>query len=311
MSVHEQAISDDGQLLAYTTDVTGRRDFTLEIKDLAYRRAPLVPASRTSGRWRGRPTMQRSSTSRKTPPGGRTRSTAGPLAGGPDVLVYEEKDELFRVYIRRSRDGQYILITSQSLTTCEMRVPAEQPPHRVAAVLLPREDHHEYDAEHRDGRFYIRTNKDAPEFRLVSFPAEDPRPESWREVIPPRDEVTLEDFRLVRGACRGVRTRGGAAGSANRRFPYRDRIIALRSRNGFATFSPTSIPILRAPATASATRRWSSPTSVFEYDMTNRTLRLQKQVKGAGGVRSRQVHRRVDPCHGPRRHAGADLTRRA
>jgi oligopeptidase B len=281
LSVHEQAISDDGRLLAYTTDVTGRRDFTLGIKDLdtGEHLSGRVEKVRTLAWAADNATLFYVAEDAARRPYQVCRRT---VAGGPDVLVYEEKDEHFRVYIRRSADGRYILITSQSLTTSEMRYLPSGRPADAPRLLLPREDRHEYDAEHRDGRFYVRTNKGAPEFRLVSFSADDSRPGSWREVIPPRDGVTLEDFRLFAGHVVAFEREGGLPAL---------RVVDLSTGMDHRVALPDRVCFLRPDintdfATTCYRVRFSSlviPDSVFEYDMTNRALRLQKQSKVLGG----------------------------
>ncbi|MFL5340300.1 MAG: S9 family peptidase, partial [Gemmataceae bacterium] len=109
-----------------------------------------------------------------------------------DALVLEEKDELFRLFVNRSRDKKYIFAGSGSSTSDEVRyLPADQPTGEFK-VVLAREPDHEYDVEHRDGLFYIRTNKGAKNFKLVTTPVEKPQPENWKEVLPHRPDVLLD-----------------------------------------------------------------------------------------------------------------------
>src|SRR5262249_48820566 len=121
------------------------------------------------------------------------------LGRAEDELVYEEQDELYRLRIERTRDRKYLLANIRSSTTSEVRAAPSDRPGEPLRVLLPREEGHEYDVDHRDGQFYIRTNRDAKYFRLVAAPADDPSPPNWKELVPHRPGVALEDVNLFRG----------------------------------------------------------------------------------------------------------------
>jgi oligopeptidase B len=284
LKVHEQAISDDGRLLAYTTDVTGFRDFTLRIKDLeAGADLPDRAGMVRSLAWAAdNTTLFYVVDDAAKRPYRLFRHTLGG-GPGPDVLVFEENDELFRLYIRRSADGRYILITSQSLTTTEMRTVPSDRPTAPPRVLLPREDHHEYDAEHRAGRFYVRTNKDAPEFRLVSFPddADDRSIGSWRAVVPSRAGVVLEDFKLFAGHAVVFEREGGLPAL---------RVLDLDTGQDHRIALPEPICTVQAennPEFEAAHFRFRytspvTPESLFDYDMARRALVLRKRARILG-----------------------------
>jgi oligopeptidase B len=283
---HERVVSDDGGLLAYTTDVTGFREFTLEIKDLAtgeYLAGRVEKVRSLAWAADGRTLFYVKEDAAKRP----YRVYRRDVYGGPETLVYEEPDELFRVYIQRSADGRFILITSQSLTTCELRTVARDHPAEPARLLIRRHDRHECDAEHRGGRFYVRTNQGAPEFRLVSFAdgedGSDPR--SWRELIPAREDVTLEEFRLFAHHAVVFAREGGLpallvvdleTGSTRR--------VALPERVCFIT--PDDNPEFE---TTSYRFRYSSPItpdSVYEVNMADGSLVLRKRAAIGGGFDS-------------------------
>lgn len=196
MALGAYSVSDDGNYLAYSTDQTGYRQYTLHVKDL--RTGQLLPENIErvgSVMW---------STDNKTV----FYSTEDAVTKRSDKffrhtigsdktdLVYEEKDELFDIYGDRTRDKAMIFIVSGSKTSTEYRyIPADQP---LAApkVILPREANHEYSVEHRGDLFYIRTNKNAKNFRLVTAPASDPQEKNWKELIPHHPEIKIEDIDL-------------------------------------------------------------------------------------------------------------------
>ena len=188
------AVSDDATRLAYTTDVTGFREYTLHIKDLVT--GELLPdrvekvstvafaadgntlfyvtedhAKRAHRLWRHR------------------------LGSTADDLLYEETDETFRLWVWRSRSRALLFAGSHSFTSTEVRYLPAGRPDDVWQVLQPREKDHEYHVDHSGDRFYIRTNGDgARNFRLVTAPMGAPGKENWVELLPHREDVMLEDL---------------------------------------------------------------------------------------------------------------------
>ncbi len=193
-------ISDDNHLLAYSIDVTGFRQYTLYVKSLRTGETLPERVERvTSTAWSSDNhtlfyTVEDETTKR-------SHQLYRHLAGAqqPDVLIYEEKDERFRIGIERTRSGGYLILTCASHTASEVRyLPADDPTGSFR-LIAPREDNHEYYADHhpagsadvRGGVFYIRTNSGGRTFRLVAAPVEDASRENWREVIPNRPGVML------------------------------------------------------------------------------------------------------------------------
>ncbi|MEM9693172.1 MAG: prolyl oligopeptidase family serine peptidase, partial [Myxococcota bacterium] len=116
------------------------------------------------------------------------------------VLVYEEKDNEFRVSIGLSRSEDYLLIGSHQTTTNEWRVVDADSPESSSRLLLARESDHEYGVDHWGDRFYIRTNWQACDFRLMSATlAEMGDKARWREEIATRPDVLLRNFELFAG----------------------------------------------------------------------------------------------------------------
>ena len=134
-------VSLDGRRLAYTLDTTGFRVYTLYVKDL---RTGKVLADRPSGGRRacsGRTTAGRSFTSPRTPrPSGPTSSGGTRWAATPskDELIYEETDERFELDVSRTRSDRYLLVSSHSHTTSEVRYLAASSPRGELRVIAPR-----------------------------------------------------------------------------------------------------------------------------------------------------------------------------
>ena len=103
------------------------------------------------------------------------------LGDTTDDLIYEEKDELFSINAVRSRSRRFIFIISDSFTSSEVRYIACDRPESAAKVVLPREAKHRYYVAHHGDLFYIRTDENAKNFRLVSAPVSDPQKKNWKE----------------------------------------------------------------------------------------------------------------------------------
>src|SRR4051812_25619086 len=194
MALGRYNVSDDGNYLAYTTDSTGYRQYTLHVKDL--RAGQLLPEKIErvgSVDWAtDNKTLFYSTEDAVTKRSDKFfRHTVG---SDTSDLVYEDKDELFDVYGGRTRDRAMIFVVSGSKTSTEFRyIPADKP-QSEPKVILPREADHEYSVDHRGDLFYIRTNQGAKNFRLVTAPVSDPQKKNWKEVIAPRADVKIDDI---------------------------------------------------------------------------------------------------------------------
>ncbi len=192
LSLGGLSVSDDDRTLLYSTDATGFRQYKLFTKDLATGKVTGPLAERvTSFTWAADHrhvffVTEDDLTKRSN------QLWRLDLQGGKPQLVFEEKDELFRMDVGRTKDRQFLVVECQSTDTWEARTLAAATPTGLFSVLLPREKGHKYDVEHREGLFYIRTNKDAKNFRLVTAPVATPDPKHWTELLPHRANVLLE-----------------------------------------------------------------------------------------------------------------------
>ena len=144
------------------------------------------------------------------PPVGMTdeRNEQSPQAGAPvpPELIYEEKDERFRMDVERSRSGAYLLLEINSHTTSEIRYLRADTPHGEFRVVAEREDEHEYYVDHHPGSasdpaggiFFIRTNSGGRTYRLMTAPTANPVRSRWHEVISNRPGVMLSGMEAFR-----------------------------------------------------------------------------------------------------------------
>jgi oligopeptidase B len=283
MSLGAYNVSDDGNLLAYTTDNTGFRQYSLAVKDL--RTGKLLPdhAERVgSVVWANDNktifyTVEDDTTKRQYQV---YRHTAG--TSGSDKLAYEEKDEKFHVYAAKTRSKAYIVLFSASHATSEARyIPAGEPAAEWK-VMQPRKQGVEYYPDHNGNFFYIRVNDTGRNFRLVKAPVTDPRSQNWQEVVPQRTNVMLDDTDFFKNYYVLSERENGLP---------QIRVTDLRSGESrriefpepaYASYGYTN----REYDTSKFRYGYQSfitPRSVFEYDMASGKSTLLKQKEVPGG----------------------------
>ncbi|MCE1203447.1 MAG: S9 family peptidase [Holophagaceae bacterium] len=282
LSLGGMTVSDDDCTLLFSTDATGFRQYTLFTKDLATGKVSAPLAERvTSFTWAsdGRTVFY------VTEDAVTKRSNLAwrlDLQGGKPEMVFDEKDELYRIGVGRTKDHKFLLIECQSTDTWEARYLATTDSKGAFKVLLPREKGHKYDLEHREGLFYIRTNKGAKNFRLVTAPVATPDPKHWKEVLPHRADVLLEgmepfrDFLVVSEKSQGL---------------DRFRIFDMKQKTwrdvGFPESVYAAFPGGTPEYTSSAFRfsyqSMVTPASIYDCDMATGKQTLLKQVEVLGG----------------------------
>ncbi|HEV7797554.1 MAG TPA: S9 family peptidase, partial [Pyrinomonadaceae bacterium] len=274
--------SDDGNLLAYSTDTTGYRQYKLQIKDL--RTGQLLPeAFERAGNvaWATDNktiffTTEDAVTKRSD------KFFRHVLGSDKTDLIFEEKDELFDIGGQRSRDKAVILLGSESKTSTEWRyLPADSPTSELK-IISPREADHEYNVDHRGDLFYIRTNKGAKNFRVVTAPVSNPTQANWKELVAHRPEVKVEDLDLFANhlvlsewekGLQKIEILDFQTNKTHRvEFPEPVYSASIAQNREFAS------PVVRYNYQSLVT-----PSSVFDYDMNTRKATLLKETEVPGG----------------------------
>src|SRR5437773_4309319 len=290
-------VSDENQLLAYSTDTTGFRQYVLQVKDLSNGTTLPERVERvTSVAWASDNrtlfyTVEDETTKRSHR---LYRHVLG--ATEPDPLLFEEIDERFRIEIHRTRSGAFLLLTIASHTASEVRFLRADQPTGEFRLISPREDNHEYYPDHHsgpapnanDGVFYIRTNSGGRTFRLVTAPVTDAGRESWREIIPNRPDVMLAAAEAFRNHLVLFERQGGlphlrivdlTADAPN--------VLAASHRIEFAE-PAYNASIGENPEFGTSQVRFQyesivTPRSIFDYDVRTRERSLRKQQPVLGG----------------------------
>jgi len=192
-------VSPDGRWLLYVEDTTARREYILAVKDLESGAiVDRIPDVWTATAWAddNRTFFYTTADAAK-----RCNAVWRHVVGTDhtaDQLVFEETDILFEVGLRRSRSGRYVLIDSDSFTSGEWWcIPAGEPA-AAPRVIAPRRPGIEYRVDHGAGGFFVLTNADAPNFRVVLAPEADPAPVNWRDWLPHREESFVEGVDVFR-----------------------------------------------------------------------------------------------------------------
>lgn len=113
-----------------------------------------------------------------------------------DVLIFEEQDETFSLYFHKTRDNKFIMTEHHSSVTVEVRYLSADQPDDELKIVTPRREGIEYYVDHHNGVFFIYTNDDAKNFKLVKVPVNSSNHENWEEIIPHRTEVMITQVEL-------------------------------------------------------------------------------------------------------------------
>ena len=281
-SVGAYVPSDDGNLLAYSTDTTGYRQYQLRVKDL--RTGQLLPESfeRVGNVAWATDNKTIFFTTEDAVTKRSDKFFRHVLGSDQTDLIFEEKDELFDIGVGRSRDKAVILLGSQSKTSSEWQyLPANNPTAQLK-IISAREADHEYNVDHRGDLFYIRSNKGAKNFRVVTAPVANPAQANWKELVAHRPEVKIDDIDLFADylvlserekGLENIEIFDFRTNKANRvNFPEPVYSASVAQNREFAS------SVLRYNYQSLVT-----PSSVFDYDMNTRKATLLKETEVPGG----------------------------
>jgi len=275
--------SPDNGLIAFGIDTVGRRKYDIRFRNVLTGEMLADTIGNTTGRtvWAedGRTVFYtvkddtlRSFRIMKHRLGGLT---------GADGLVFEEADPTFSTFVTKTRSRRYILIGSRSTLSTEYRYLDAAAPDGPLTLIQPRERHLEYHVDHAGDHFYIRTNLDARNFRLMRTPVTATGRENWTEVVPHRPDVLLTGLELFRddlvleerenGLTR-LRILHRSDGSEHY-VDFDEPAYVVRPDDNLE-FNTTNLRFVYSSLT--------TPPSTYDYDMATRqrTLRKQQPVQG-------------------------------
>jgi len=283
MTVQAFAVSEDGNLLAYSYDDTGFRQFNLAVKDLRSGQTLADHAERVgSVVWANDNhtifyTQEDAVSKRQYR---LYRHIAG--SSDPDTLVYEEPDEKFIVRAVKSRSAAFIFMELRSHTTSEVRYISAKEPTADWKTIEPRKHGVEYYADHNADSFYIRVNDTGRNFRLATAPVTDPGSKNWHEVMAENPAIMLDEIDMFKNFMVLYERENGLP---------QIRVVDLRNGHSRRLSFPepaydVSPYINRMYDTTEFRYGYQSPItpqSVFAYNMESGASQLLKQTEVPGG----------------------------
>ena len=193
-------VSTDNKMLAFSIDTVSRRKYTIKIKNLSTDEILDDTIRNTTGEvvWANdNKTLFYVKRDRSL----RAYKIFKHILGTDtkkDKPVYHEKDPTFDVSISKTKSDKYLIITSVSTLSTEQRILEADNPNGTFRIFQPRQRDLEYEVDHQDGRFLVLTNYKAKNFRLMECPENKTGIENWKEVIPHRSDVLLEDMEVFK-----------------------------------------------------------------------------------------------------------------
>jgi oligopeptidase B len=275
-------VSDDQNLLVYTIDYVGFRQYSLQVKDLRTGRTlPDTTERVTSVSWAAdNKTLFLTTEDKVTKRSDKLwRHVLGSTRFEP---LYGEKDELFDIEIAKTRDKSYLVLQIEATDTSEARYLRADRPQGSFTVLLPREKKHRYYLDHREGLFYIRTDKPGKDFAVVTAPENDPAPGNWKVFIPYQNGVRIEDVDLFGDFAVSVEKTQALNRLRVHNFKTGTWTAIAFPEPVFSVF-PSGTPDYEAREYRYNYQSLVTPSSVFDYDPATGKSTLLKQQEVLGG----------------------------
>lgn len=276
-----RSVSPNNKMLAFAIDTVSRRQYTIYFKNLETGELLEDKLSNTGGSATWANDGKTVFYTTKDPQTLRQNKIVKHVIGtdqSEDVVVYEEKDDTFRCGVGKTKSDAYLVIGSFQTLSTEFRVLDANTPDGEWKVIQPREKNLEYTLDHFEDHFYIRTNKDAKNFKLVKTPVNKTEKEHWVDVIPHRENVFFQGMDLFQNYLvteerkEGLRTIRVMKwdGTDDHYIQFNDPayFAATTSNLDFDT------DVLRFMYSSLTT-----PMSTFEYNMTDKSQELLKQTE--------------------------------
>ncbi len=284
-SMQDRAVSENNQFLAYSLDLLSRREYTIYIKDLKTGKVLEDKIENTTGRitWANdNKTIFYTKKDKVTLRSSQIfRHTLGTDAS-KDVLVFEEKDDTFSCFIYKTKSRKYLMIGSYQTLSTEYQFLDANDPLGEWKIIQARERNLEYSVSHFEDRFYIRTNWEAKNFRLMQTPINATSKDNWQEVISHRQDVFLRSFDIFKNFLVVNERKDGL--SKTRVINWKDNSEHYISFNdpSYSLYSSSNLEfdtdIFRFVYTS-----FTTPRSVYDYNMLTKQKELLKQKIVLGG----------------------------
>src|SRR5665213_1221043 len=292
LGLGEFNVSDDGNLLAYSIDTTGYRQYTLFVKDLRSGKTLAEHIERVGSTAWANDNKTIFYTTEDAVSKRSDKFWKHAVGAADSEVVYTEKDELFDLGVGRSLDKKMIFLEAEAKTSREYRyLPADNPAGKFK-IVVPREAGHEYDVNHYDGQFYINTNKNAQNFRVVTAPISDPSEKNWKPFVDYDPKIKIEGLETFAGYLVVSEREGGLNFL---------RVIDMKTKqvHRIAMDEPDydlsigdnrdyDTPVVRFNYQSMVT-----PLTIYDYNMKTHERKLMKQQEVPGYDASKYEEKRI------------------
>jgi len=279
------SVSEDNTMMCYGIDEVSRRIYTVFFKNLSTGESMSDVLEGTSGSGTWAADNKTVFYAKKDSVTLRDNQIWRHTLGTPqqdDVLVFEETDEEFSCFVYKTKSDRYVVIGSNQTLSNEYRVCEANNPGGEFRIIQPRERNLEYGIDHYGDKFYIATNLDAKNFRLMECPVNKTTKENWKEVIAHRADVLLEGIEIFRDYLVVEERKEGLTqlrmirwGDKSEHYmEFQDPAYAA----GVGANPDYNTTILRYSYSSLTT-----PSSTYDYDMTTKERKLLKQQEVVGG----------------------------
>lgn len=284
-SVTGLSASENNKLLAYAEDSVSRRQYTIYVKDMASGKIVDKPITNTEGEITWANDNKTFFYVRKDPVTLRSRWIMKHTLGtdpASDKMVSEEKDETFYTGILKTKSKKYLVIWAGSTVTNHYQILNADTPDGTFREFSPRERGLEYSIDHYKDKFYIVTNFDAVNFRLMETPESKTARSNWRETIPHRKDTLLQSIELFNDYM--VLSERSNANTLM-------QIVNLSTGNkhylNFGEAAYSVFPSVNMDMDTELLRygysSMTTPNSTYDYNMKTQEKKLMKQQEVVGG----------------------------
>ncbi len=283
--IGDQSVSMDNTILAYGIDTISRRQYTIYFKNLETGELLEDKLDMTGGSATWANDNKTIFYEKKDPETLRQDKIYKHVLGtdqSEDVLVFEEKDNTFNTGVFKTKSKAYLMIVSDQTLSSEYRYLDANNPNGTWKIIQPREKDLEYSVDHFGDNFYIRTNLNAKNFRLVKTPISASAKENWADVIPHSETVYLEDFDLFKNYLVVTQRINGLVAIRIQKWDQEPYYMDFQDPTYLAYTSSNldfDTNILRYGYTSLTT-----PNSTYEYNMDTKEKVLLKQEEVVGGT---------------------------
>ena len=278
------SLSLDNKMLSYGVDSVGRRQYTLHVKNLETGQMLDMSIPNTTGSSTWANDNKTLYYTKKDPATLRSNEIFRHRLGTQteDIKVFEEEDDTFYTGIYKSKSDQYLIIWSGSTLTNDYKILDANKPEGKFESFSDREIGLEYSIEHYKDKFYIVTNHEAENFRLMETPVGHTEKKHWKEVIAHDPQVYLEnievfdEFLVVEERSKGL-TNLRIINQSTKEEHYLD--FGEEAYTAYISINPEfDTQLLRYGYTSMTT-----PNSTFDYNMSTREKTLLKEQEVVGG----------------------------